>query len=256
MEEILRLKNISMLYPTAKQEDFQALVNIDLSVNEGDFICVLGPSGCGKSTLLNIIAGLLKPTSGAAEMRGKPITGTDPHRGMVFQFPALYPWLNTRDNVAFGLKMRGVGKKMVQTEVDKYLGLVGLSEFGSSRIYELSGGMKQRAQLARVLINQPDLVLMDEPFGALDALTRGGMQDLIRNLWMQIKNTVILVTHDVDEALCLATRIVVLTSRPGHIAGEFKAEFTRRIASGEADCQYTSEYIALKKELMGIIRSA
>lgn len=188
-------------------------------------------------------------------MLGETIAGPDRRRGMVFQSPALYPWLNTYGNVAFGLKLRGVDKRKIKEEVDKYLQMVGLAEFADSKIYELSGGMKQRVQLARVLINEPDVVLMDEPFGALDALTRSGMQDLICGIWMKNKNSVLLVTHDVDEALCLATRIIVMTNRPGTVTGEFRTGFTPRIAAGEDDCQYTPEYISLIRELMRIIRT-
>lgn len=252
MQRILELENVSLVYSPGEQA-VDALSGIDLSVEEGEFVCILGPSGCGKSTLLNIIAGLLRPTAGIVKMLGEPISGPDRRRGMIFQAPALYPWLNTRGNVAFGLKMRGVDKRKISEEVEKYLQLVDLTEFADSKIYELSGGMKQRVQLARVLINQPDVVLMDEPFGALDALTRSGMQDLIRGIWMKNKNSVLLVTHDVDEALCLATRIIVMTNRPGTITGEFRTDFTARIAAGEDDCQYTEAYIGLKKELMHII---
>lgn len=252
MENLLELRNIKFEYSSEKQS-VVALDGIDLSVDKGEFVCILGPSGCGKSTLLNIIAGLVKPTSGTAKMQEEEISGTNYHRAMVFQQHALYPWLDTKENVAFGPRIRGVEKKQIEKDVERYLHLVNLTEFADSRIYELSGGMRQRVQLARVLINEPDIVLMDEPFGALDAFTRKDMQDLVRNIWTKSQNTFLLVTHDVDEALCLGTRIIVMTSRPGRIAYETSAGFTFRIKAGEVNCQFTEDYIMAKKELTSII---
>lgn len=252
-QPVIELKQINMLY-LGKERSTDALQDIDLTISKGDFVCVLGPSGCGKSTLLNIIAGLLRPTSGTACMMGEPITGADWHRAVIFQTPTLYPWLNTRENVAFGPKMRGLPAAEIAERTEKYLELVGLSEFAESRPYELSGGMKQRAALARVLVNEPYMILMDEPFGALDALTRANMQALIRRIWQEQHNTVFLITHDVDEALSLATRVLVMSSRPGRIVTEYATDFSARTdVNAFDDIKYLPEYIALRKDILAKI---
>lgn len=250
---IVTIKDINLIYESEKGT-VTALENINLNISKGEFICVLGPSGCGKSTLLKIIAGFLKPTSGEAKMDDEIINGADWHRGVVFQNPTLYPWLNIRDNVSFGLKMRKLPKDDIKILTDKYLDEVGLTEFDKNKPYELSGGMKQRASLARVLVNNPRMILMDEPFGALDALTRQNMQALIRTLWWKTRNTVFLITHDVDEALTLGTRIIVMSSRPGKIVKEFNTEFTYHISTENSDStRYTNEYIKVREEILDII---
>jgi len=218
-EIIMELKHIGLKYNT-KGSDIEALSDVNLSIKKGELICALGPSGCGKSTMLNIMAGFLKPTAGLATMLGTPINGVDWHRAIIFQHPVLYPWLNTFDNIAFGLKMRGIPKKKIQQSVERYLNLVELQDFAKSKPYELSGGMRQRAALARELVNEPYMIMMDEPFGALDALTRRKMQQLTYKIWKQTGMTIFLITHDVDEALTLSTRILVMSSRPGTITEE------------------------------------
>lgn len=245
---LVELSGVSMLYGGKTQTD--ALTDIDLAINEGEFVCALGPSGCGKSTLLSIIAGLLAPTGGSVLMDGKPVTGVDSSRAVMFQTPTLYPWLTARGNVAFGPKMRGLSKDEVARQTEKYLELVGLSEFADSYPYELSGGMKQRAALARVLVNQPRMILMDEPLGALDALTRANMQGLIRRVWQETKSTIFFITHDVDEALSLATKVVVMSSRPGRIVMEQEIDFTD---SADEDIRYSPEYKALRKDILSKI---
>lgn len=250
---VVTLKDINLSYESEKGT-VTALENINLNISKGEFICVLGPSGCGKSTLLKILAGFLKPTSGEARMDDEIIKGADWHRGVVFQNPTLYPWLNIRDNVSFGLKMRKFPKDEIKTLTDKYLDEVGLTEFDKHKPYELSGGMKQRASLARVLVNNPRMILMDEPFGALDALTRQNMQTLIRTLWWKTQNTVFLITHDVDEALALGTRIIVMSSRPGKIVKEFNTEFTYSMSAENSDnTRYTSEYMKIREDILEII---
>jgi taurine transport system ATP-binding protein len=250
---VVAINDINLEYKSEKGI-VSALENINLNISQGEFICVLGPSGCGKSTLLKIIAGFLKPTSGEAKMDNQIIKGADWHRGVVFQTPTLYPWLNIRDNISFGLKMRKLPKDEIKTLTDKYLGEVGLSEFDKHKPYELSGGMKQRASLARVLVNNPRMILMDEPFGALDALTRQNMQALIRALWWKTRNTIFLITHDVDEALALGTRIIVMSSRPGKVVKEFNTEFTYHISAENSDStRYTNEYIKIREEILDII---
>ena len=249
---LVELKGVNMFY-SGKQQ-VEALANVDLTIHEGEFVCALGPSGCGKSTLLNLIAGLLKPSGGTITMKGQPITGVDPQRAVLFQTPTLYPWLNTFDNVAFGPKMRGLPKDEVRRLTTDYLEMVGLGDFAQSKPYELSGGMKQRAALARVLVNQPDMILMDEPFGALDALTRTNMQNLIRKIWRETGNTVFFITHDVDEALRLATKIVVMSSRPGRIVLEREAGFTCNLKEeADEDLLYTPEYASLRREILSHI---
>ncbi len=252
---VVELDHISMQFQDKQKHTTDALQDVSLIINEGDFVCVLGPSGCGKSTMLNIIAGLLKPASGTASMLGEPIEGPDRHRAVVFQTPTLYPWLTTEENVGFGPKLRGIDKEATAARVKSALEEVGLAEFANTKPYELSGGMRQRAALARVLVNDPKLILMDEPFGALDALTRANMQQLVRTIWQEKHNTVLLITHDVDEALCLATRVIVMSPRPGRILAEYATDFTGKIETTDADeVRYLPEYIELRQRILSEIR--
>ncbi|MDD8049097.1 MAG: ABC transporter ATP-binding protein [Thomasclavelia sp.] len=254
-EVVVSIKDANLIYSGDKKETV-ALKDINLDIKKGEFICVLGPSGCGKSTLLNIIAGFHKPTSGVAMMGDTRIEKPDWHRGVVFQTPTLYPWLNIYDNVAFGPKLRKVNKETIDENVNKYLKLVGLEDFHKSKPYELSGGMRQRASLARVLINEPKMILMDEPFGALDALTRVNMQALIRDIWNKNNNTIFLITHDVDEALALATRVIVMSSRPGRIVKEFNTDFTYDIVgANQESAMYSDEYVNIREEILSIINT-
>lgn len=187
-------------------------------------------------------------------MGDSKIEKPDWHRGVVFQTPNLYPWLNIYDNVAFGPKMRKMDSKIIKENVAKYLRLVGLENFGKSKPYELSGGMRQRASLARVLINEPRMILMDEPFGALDALTRVNMQALIRDIWNKTGSTIFLITHDVDEALALATRVIVMSARPGRIIEQFTTDFTYDISgANQESALYSKEYMELREEILNII---
>ncbi|MFI9405874.1 ABC transporter ATP-binding protein [Nocardia sp. NPDC052316] len=195
----------------------QVLAPTDLTIESGEFVCVVGPSGCGKSTLLNILAGFLAPTEGTVQVGGRTVTGPSPDRGVVFQQPNLYPWLSVRKNVEFGPEVRGVPRDERRIEAERMLTLVGLDHLGNRRPYELSGGQQQRAQIARVLVNDPQIILMDEPFGALDALTRENLQDELRTLWRDRRKTVLFVTHSIDEALLLGTRVIVMGTRPGRI---------------------------------------
>jgi NitT/TauT family transport system ATP-binding protein len=199
---------------------FLALQDIDIKVAPGEFVCLLGPSGCGKSTLLGALAGHIRATQGSLRLAGQAITGPHPERGLVFQHHTLFPWLNVVDNVAYGLKMRGVAKAERRQKARALLDQVGLAGFEDRYPSQLSGGMQQRVEIARVLINQPRVLLMDEPFGALDALTRLKMQELLVDLWSSLKTTVVFVTHDIDEALFLADRILVMSPRPGRIVDE------------------------------------
>lgn len=254
-QNLISIKNAYLKYNSEKGQ-VTALENVNLDIAKGEFICVLGPSGCGKSTLLKIIAGFHQPTEGTAVMGDTPITGPDWHRGVVFQTPTLYPWLNICKNVEYGLKMRKIPRTERDEIVKKYLELVGLKDFANQKPYELSGGMKQRASLARVLVNQPEMILMDEPFGALDALTRQNMQTLTREIWNKTGNTIFLITHDVDEALALATRVIVMSARPGRIVKEFNVDFTYDIAgTNQESAKYTREYMHIREEILSIINS-
>lgn len=212
------VKNVSRIF-TKKEENggTEALHDVSFDVEDGEFVCLLGPSGCGKTTLLRIIAGLETQTSGEITLNGVPITGPDPKRGMVFQQYSLFPWRTVIDNVTFGLEMQGINKIEARRHAEKYIDLVGLEQFKNSYPYELSGGMQQRAAIARALANEPEVLLMDEPFGALDAQTRNILQDELLKIWEQKHVTFIFVTHSVDEAVVLSDRIVVMTARPGRI---------------------------------------
>jgi taurine transport system ATP-binding protein len=250
---VLYLENLSLTYQSG-DSGVAALENINLKIYEGEFVCVLGPSGCGKSTLLKIMAGFIQPTSGRITMDGQAIKGPDWHRGVVFQQPPLYPWLNVEDNIRFGLKMRNIPKEESREIVQAYLDKVRLKEFSRMRTYELSGGMKQRVAIARVLVNSPRVLLMDEPFASLDALTREQMQNLVRNIWWESKKTVLFITHDVDEALSLGTRVLVMTRRPGRIAREFRVDFTSTITPDSSDTTRASRHFQrLRRTLVDLI---
>ena len=252
---LIELKNMKTIY--GKDEDsILALDDINLEIRRGEFLCVLGPSGCGKSTLLKTIAGYIKPTSGKCLMQGEAIKGPDWHRGVVFQSSTLYPWMTVNDNVEFGPKMRGLPKKKIKEIREYFLNEVKLSGFGDKATYELSGGMKQRAALARVLANYPQVILMDEPFGALDALTRNNMQNLIRDIWKENNSTILFITHDVDEALALGTRIVVMSSRPGRLIEEFNVDFTHTLFDNESrKVEYEDKYFKVKDEILELINN-
>lgn len=206
---------------------FEAVQTLDFAVEPGEFVCILGPSGCGKSTLLGALAGHLVPSAGRLQVDGLPVDGPSPERGMVFQHHTLLPWRSVLDNVAFGLKMQGQGRAQRHRRALEMLQLVGLADFAERWPKQLSGGMQQRAEIARVLINRPRLLLMDEPFGALDAQTRARMQELLLDIWTKIRTTVVFVTHDIDEALFLADRILVMGPRPGRFIEDLRLDFAR-----------------------------
>jgi NitT/TauT family transport system ATP-binding protein len=201
-----------------------ALEPTDLSVEQGEFVCLVGPSGCGKSTLLFLFAGLLEPTSGRISIDGSPIAGPDPDRGVVFQPDATFPWMSVADNVAFGPTMRGLPGGEVRGRVDRYLSLVGLAGKGALLPRELSGGMRKRVDVARAFANEPQVLLMDEPFGALDAMTKEHLQDELLRLWEAERKTIIFVTHDLEEALYLGTRIVVMSRDPNAIRAQMTVD--------------------------------
>ncbi|MBQ7433795.1 MAG: ABC transporter ATP-binding protein [Lachnospiraceae bacterium] len=254
-EELISINNVDLSY-TGNTGPIKALENINFNIFPGEFICVLGPSGCGKSTLLKILAGFIQPTAGSVKLDGEEIKGTDWHRGVVFQNPPLYEWFSVRTNVAFGPKMRGVPKEEYEKLTEEYLEKVNLSEFADKKIYELSGGMKQRVSIARALINNPEILLMDEPFGALDALTRESVQDLTRKIWWETGKTIFFITHDVEEALLLASRVIVLSRHPGKVIEDIQVNFSRQIIEeGATDIKFSPEFYKYREQLLRLINS-
>ncbi|MFE7329569.1 ABC transporter ATP-binding protein [Streptomyces sp. NPDC057565] len=201
----------------AKGGDFVALDHVNLTIEDGEFVTVVGPSGCGKSTMLNIAAGLLKATGGTVTVGDETVYGPSPERGVIFQQYALFPWMTVSENVEFGLKVAGVGKKERRAAARRMIDIVGLTDFADALPKTLSGGMKQRCAIARAYAVDPKVLLMDEPFGALDALTRVRLQDSLLETWSRDRRTVMFITHDVDEAVYLASRVVVMAARPGRI---------------------------------------
>ncbi len=223
---LLEARAVSRRFFTGRH-DMVALERVTFSVADGEFVCVVGPSGCGKSTLLNIVAGLDRPDEGQLLFAGQPVEGPGPERLLVFQEPALFPWLNVRENVEFGLKLRGVPKSARRDIVAKYLELVNLQRFAKAYVHELSGGMKQRVQLARALAVEPRVLLMDEPFAALDAQTREQLQQELQEIWSRTGATIIFVTHNVREAVALGDRVLVMTPAPGRIKEEITVDLPR-----------------------------
>lgn len=241
--EVRKLKKVFQVDGGSKL----ALDDLDFKVGRGELICLLGRSGCGKSTLLNLLAGFVPLTAGEVLVEGAPITQPGPDRCVVFQEDALFPWLTVEENIAFGLRARRLKQTEMRSEIEHFLTLVGLLEFRHYLPREISGGMKQRVALARVLILKPKVLLMDEPFGALDAQTREEMQGLLLRLWAQLSHTVLFVTHDVGEALLLADRIMVMSAAPGRIRQEMKVNLSRPRDKDHPD------FLQLRRELLGAL---
>jgi ABC-type nitrate/sulfonate/bicarbonate transport system ATPase subunit len=229
----------------------QALEPIDIAVGAGEFITIVGPSGCGKSTLLNIVAGFEMPTTGRATLDGKTIIGPGSERGVVFQQGALFTWMSVQDNIAFG--PRALGKSVAESReiAERYIELVGLAGFGTRYPYELSGGMQQRVGIARALANEPSVLLMDEPFAALDQQTRELLQEEIRAIWRRTAKTILWITHSIEEALFLATHVVVMTARPGRIKASFACGFSRQ---ADPLIATTPEFAEAKRTIVGLLR--
>ncbi len=249
--EKLVVDGVSKWFRT-RHADIHALDNVSLNVREGEFVCLVGPSGCGKSTLLNIIAGLEKPDAGQVLADGKPVTGPGRERMMMFQESALFPWLDVMDNLLFGLKLKpNLTRKERREVAEFYLQLVGLEKFKHANIHELSGGMKQRVALARCLAPNPRVLLMDEPFAALDALTREQLYGDIQQIWEKRRKTIVFVTHNVREAACLGDRVVLFSPRPGRIREQFVIDLPRPRDINSVDlAKYSTEITrALKRHL-------
>jgi ABC-type nitrate/sulfonate/bicarbonate transport system ATPase subunit len=228
-----------------------ALQNIDLHLKQSEFVSIVGSSGCGKSTLLNIVAGLIQPCAGQVLVEGNPVQGPGADRGMVFQGYTLYPWLNVANNIAFGLKLRHLSKAQIKERVAYYLDVVGLTKFAKAYPKQLSGGMKQRVAIARALANNPEVLLMDEPFGALDAQTKEQMQQFLLELWEQTQTTILMITHDLEEAVFLSQRIYVMSAHPGEIRNEFKIPLQHR----DLDIKLSAEFVQLKRDIIHSMRN-
>ena len=226
----LEIKNVTKSFyrNEGKQSTLiNAIENINLAVNNGEFVCLVGPSGCGKSTLLNILAGLDNPTKGQVVLNGRPVTGTGPDKIMVFQENALFPWMKVIDNVEFGLKIAKVEKIKRREIAMQYLEMMQLKKFAEAYVYQLSGGMKQRVSIARALVLDPEVLLMDEPFAALDSQTRDLLLVELQLIWAKTNKTIIFVTHNIIESVCLGDRVVVFTNRPGKIKKDIKIDYRR-----------------------------
>jgi len=246
----LKVENVSLRFPKPDGTEFTALKDICMEVRRHEFAVIVGPSGCGKSSLLYLTAGLNSPTEGQITVAGQTVTGPGPERGMVFQGYTLFPWLTVRENIEFGLKRKKTPAAERKEIVEHYLHEVGLDNFADNYPKQLSGGMKQRVAIARALANDPKILLMDEPFGALDSQTRLQMQQLLLRVWEHKKKTVVFVTHDIDEAILLADRVFVMGSKPGHIRRilDVKIPHPRTL-----DLAMEPDFIALKREVMDLL---
>lgn len=242
---------ISISNLTKRFGDLTVLQNLNLHIPKGEFVVLLGASGCGKSTLLNLIAGFEQATEGTVEVSNRLVTDVDPHCGMVFQQYALFPWLTVAENVAFGLKLRGVTRSERLATAKKFIDIVGLSGFEDAYPKALSGGMRQRVAIARVLANDTDVILLDEPFAALDAMTRQILQEQLVSIYEASQKTIVFITHSIDEALLLATRIIVLGSKPGRIVKDIKNDLPH---PRNARVQLSERYIELKAEIWDVVQ--
>lgn len=245
----LIVKNLSKIYDGTNGK-VTAIEDVNLEVEESEFVMIVGPSGCGKTTLINMIGGLVEPTSGEVLLDGKAVEGPGPDRGMVFQGYSLFPWLSVQKNVEFGLKMKKIPQAEREKKAAEYIKLVGLEGFENALPKQLSGGMKQRVAIARTLANEPQMLLMDEPFGALDAQTRVVMQELLSQISKKTKTTILFITHDIDEAVLLGDRIYVMSRRPGKIRDVIK---TKLPETRNHDCLVLPEFLETKKQIMDML---
>lgn len=252
----LEIRNASIVYPASEGDaPVEALKGIDLTMGNDDFVVALGASGCGKSTLLNVIAGFLAPSTGEVVLDGESISGPGADRSVVFQKHALLPWLNVIDNVTFGLKLQGYDTETRNEVAFGFIKLLGLTEFIHAPVYKLSGGMQQRVGIARALACNPKILLMDEPLGALDALTREKAQELILRVWNDTHKSVFLITHSVEEAIFMGTKLIVMSPRPGRITYRFDLPFSRQFLTGHSarDVKSSHEFIELREKVLEIV---
>ena len=243
---------IDKIYIDGKKQSL-ALKQVSIDIKDNDFCCIVGPSGCGKSTLLRMLAGLDFPTKGKIIIDDREVTGPGPDRGMVFQTYTLFPWMSVEDNIKFGLKLKKMPKDQQQEIADRYLKIIGLQKFAKAYPKELSGGMKQRVAIARALANQPEVLLMDEPFGALDPHTKAMMQLLLREIWEQEHPTVVFITHDIDEAVFLANKIYVMSARPGRVIKDVDVRLPH---TRELELKDTPEFIRIRKNINYLLYSS
>ena len=252
--DFVHFDQVSVTYGAGTPQATLALTPTDLGFARGDFVCIVGPSGCGKTTLMQTLAGFLKPTAGTVSVAGVAVTGPGPDRGVVFQHAALFPWKTVAANAGFGPTMRGLPKAERQARVEYWLNTVGLWDFRNRYPYQLSGGMQQRLAIARALANEPDILLMDEPFGALDALTREKMQEELHAVWKKRGMTVLFITHSVDEAVYLGTEVVVMSQRPGRILQRIPVPFARQ--AGERDIRRIkagTDFVTMRERVLSLI---
>lgn len=249
----VKLEIADLAYSYAGRTPVRALDGVTLTVLDNEFLAIVGPVGCGKTTLLRCVAGLLQPARGTITCDGAPVVGPSPQRGFVFQEEALFPWMTVTDNLAFGLQAQGVGASRQRVLVHEMIGLLGLRGFERAYSKDLSGGMVKMVEVARVLIIDPALLLLDEPFGLLDAQTRVKMQDVLTELWEGRRKTVILVTHDIEEAVYLADRVVILSSRPGRVKAAVRVDFPRPRQSA---MRYSTAFLDLKKQIWETLDAA
>jgi ABC-type nitrate/sulfonate/bicarbonate transport system ATPase subunit len=248
---ILHLEEVGFTYTQGKKS-VEALAPTNLTIQKGEFVSLVGPSGCGKTTLLRLIAGLIFPTRGRILCEGEPIVGTDWRRGLSFQQPQLFPWLTVKENIGFGPKVLGLGSQEIKERTETFVAMVKLEEFQDAYPYELSGGMQQRAALARALANKPHILLLDEPLGALDALTREHMQDELKLIWEKTGVTIILVTHSVDEAVYLGTRVLVSSARPATLVYDAPIQLPKVLGSGRI-VKSTPEFIQVRDKILTMV---
>ena len=246
----LRIENVALRFAPRDGRAITALENISLDVEENEFSVIVGPSGCGKTSLLRLVAGLTRPSEGAIYLDGRPVTRPGKDRGMVFQSYTLFPWLTVRENVEFGLKVAGIAAAERARVAGHFISEVGLEGFEQAYPKQLSGGMMQRVALARALANDPAILLMDEPFGALDSQTRSLMQELLLSIWEHAQKTVLFITHDIDEAILLGDRVYVMTARPGRIKEEVAIDIAR---PRTVDVLTSEAFIAIKRRIMALI---
>ncbi|MEL6814183.1 MAG: ABC transporter ATP-binding protein [Cyanobacteria bacterium J06598_3] len=254
---LISLKDIDLTYEGDGGEPFQALKDLDLTLNSGDFVCAIGPSGCGKTSLLRVLAGYEIPTHGSVTVDGRPHTKPDAEVGVVFQQPNLFPWLTIEKNIDFGPRMKNIPSLERKQRVSRFLEMVGLLEAAKKLPHQLSGGMKQRAAIARALAADPKVILMDEPFGALDAFTRESMQLSLHEIWRKTNKSIFFITHDVEEALLLSTRIILMAANPGRIVADLPNPFSARLSdTAPATLRLSKEFIERREYLVQQIRES